>query len=177
MSQSNTETTYDYVPADDLESLGDIEEVTLTIAWDKNDPPQDFTFKGELLGAASSQKPTHKHPPGGNPLPNGTIIRCSGCRWSEFNVYQQYLEGPEGLAYGQYIVVIEGSSVFSFDKHRTRAIWADNPSEVIAGLVSSKNGAPTMTFTAREALREAAKKDSMLAEDLATFERISPANY
>jgi|SRR5690554_5472722 len=167
---SDMDNTYFYVTPDDMESLGNIQEYNLTIQWDKRDPVQKFSFKGELLGAATSQKPTHKHPPGGNPLPNGTILQCSGCRWSEFKVYQQYLDGPKGLAYGQYIITIEGVSLFPFDTHRTRAIWADSSVEVIAGLSSAKNGNAKMTFTAREALREAAVKDQLIAEDLAIFE-------
>lgn len=178
-STNDTETTYDYLTENDLESLGSTEEITIKVQWDKRDPVQEYSFKGELLGTGSSNKATHTHPEGANPTPEGKIIHCSGCRWTEIKIYQQYIDAPKGLAYGQYIVVIEGYSVFSFDTHRTRAIWADEPNDVIAGLCSNKgrNSEPRMTFIAREALREAAKKDLLLSEDFAVFERLSPADY
>lgn len=95
--------------------------------------------------------------------------------WTEIKIYQQYEDRPDGLAYGQYIVVIEGFSLIPGHSHRTRGVWADTPVDMIKGLCSGEP--PQMSFLARTALRKASETDQMLAEDFAAFERISPAAY
>ena len=116
---------------------------------------QHVQFKGQLLGAASSQRPEHNHDgeraPGGGPP-------CHACRWFEVRIIVTTEE--------EYVVSYEGFTTFDFnpntgkpETHRATVHRTRSPHTVIEVLTQVRNNEMFIPRTSRLALSEAAGRD------------------
>lgn len=85
----------------------------------------ETSFVGVKLGSGTSNRDGHSHPPN---LPPARGRRCSGCRWTEVDIFWD-------ITQGMYVVQVIGRSILPGEIDKIRHVWTKSPDEVLDALL------------------------------------------
>ena len=106
------------------------------------------TFKGQLIGAATSQRTEHNHE---GVRADFGAPPCHACRWFEVRIIMTIDD--------EYVVSYEGFTTFERENHRSTVHRTRSPHTVIEHLTQVRNREMFIPRTSRLALSEAAGRD------------------
>ena len=135
--------------------------------WELVHKNQPVTFRGTLLGSATSRKSEHNHPPDQPPVntkDNPTAKPCAACFWTEIKIFRAAADDTVSNrpAY-RYMVYQAGHSSIAGKSTFSRITHTDSYHEVLELIITRHaHQPPTLTATAGRAFSQATAYDEDL---------------